>query len=65
MISFGFAFAKSFEFEFASQKKLITYSEIPIFLQDAPHPLNATEAYVKLEQLGEGSYAVVYKGLSL
>ncbi|OQV18100.1 Cyclin-dependent kinase 14 [Hypsibius exemplaris] len=28
-------------------------------------PVGASEAYVKLDQLGEGSYAVVYKGFSL
>lgn len=28
-------------------------------------PLGNSEAYVKLDQLGEGSYAIVYKGFSL
>lgn len=27
-------------------------------------PFGKTEAYVKLEQLGEGSYATVFKGYS-
>lgn len=27
-------------------------------------PFGKSEAYIKLEQLGEGSYATVYKGFS-
>lgn len=35
----------------------------PIFFQ-GDSPFGKTEAYIKLEQLGEGSYATVFKGYS-
>ncbi|GAU98327.1 hypothetical protein RvY_09488 [Ramazzottius varieornatus] len=49
----------------AEKAAVDNYSRRRSFNPDAPHPLSATEAYMKMEQLGEGSYAVVYKGLSL
>ncbi len=35
----------------------------PFFLQ-GDSPFGKLEAYIKLEQLGEGSYATVFKGYS-
>lgn len=35
-----------------------------IFEFQGDSPFGKTEAYIKLEQLGEGSYATVYKGYS-
>lgn len=32
--------------------------------QQGDSPFGKSEAYMKLEQLGEGSYATVYKGYS-
>ena len=32
--------------------------------QQGDSPFGKSEAYIKLEQLGEGSYATVYKGYS-
>lgn len=47
-ISFSFLFFFSFHFVF----------------EQGDSPFGKTEAYIKLEQLGEGSYATVYKGYS-
>lgn len=35
-----------------------------MFLFQGDSPFGKSEAYIKLEQLGEGSYATVYKGFS-
>lgn len=34
------------------------------FCRQGDSPFGKSEAYIKLEQLGEGSYATVYKGYS-
>ena len=38
---------------------------IIVFIFQYNSPFGKEEAYEKLEQLGEGSYATVYKGISL
>ena len=39
-------------------------SEFLSFLQQGDSPFGKLDAYIKLEQLGEGSYATVFKGYS-
>lgn len=42
----------------------ISINSILFFLFQGDSPYGKSEAYIKLEQLGEGSYATVYKGYS-
>lgn len=42
-------------------EKIVIFS-LSLFQGDSP--FGKSEAYIKLEQLGEGSYATVYKGFS-
>lgn len=39
-------------------------NKMRILLFQGDSPFGKSEAYIKLEQLGEGSYATVYKGYS-
>ena len=45
---------------------MLTYTNYIIFLLflQSTSPFGRLDTYVKLEQLGEGSYATVYKGVS-
>jgi hypothetical protein len=46
-------------------KKVVSHINYAFFLLlQGDSPFGKTEAYVKLEQLGEGSYATVFKGFS-
>lgn len=48
-----------------SQKSHIRYRvTMFFFLLQGDSPYGQKEAYIKLEQLGEGSYATVFKGYS-
>ena len=48
---------------FLSQPRTNSGSSLPLVLQ-GDSPFGKLEAYIKLEQLGEGSYATVFKGYS-